>query len=143
VLRAFGRSGGAVKAGADPIAAARELGADYVVTAEVDSGADSPRATFHVDDAHSGARLWSQTLAPILEDPKSSAAEEELAGRAGWLIKRAILNTELTRAKAKKAGELTTYDCVILGIGEDPDTMAQSRKCLEAAAQKEPLNANV
>ena len=31
-LRAIGRSGGAAKATADPIAAARELGADYVVT---------------------------------------------------------------------------------------------------------------
>jgi class 3 adenylate cyclase/TolB-like protein len=69
-LRTMGRSSGAAKAAADPIAAARELGADYAVTAEVDSGADSPRATFHVDDVHSGARVWSQTLAPILEDPK-------------------------------------------------------------------------
>jgi class 3 adenylate cyclase/TolB-like protein len=142
-LRAIGRSGGAAKSSADPVAGARELGADYVVTGEVDSGADPPRATFHVDDAHSGARLWSQTLAPILEDPKSGAAEEELAGRAGSLIKSAIFNVELTRAKAKKEGERTIYDCVILGDGDDPDTIAQSRKCLEAAAQKEPLNANV
>ena len=141
-LRAIG-SGGAAKPAADPIAAARELNADYVVTAEVDSGADSPRATFHVDDAHSGARLWSQTLAPILEDPKSSAAEEELAGRAGSLMKGAIFNAELTRAKAKKAGELTSYDCVILGLADNPDTTARARDCLEAAAQKEPLNANV
>ena len=62
-LRAIGHPVGAAKSGADPVAAARELSADYVVTAEVDSGADSPRATFHVDDAHSGARVWSQTLA--------------------------------------------------------------------------------
>jgi adenylate cyclase len=141
-LRAIG-SGGAAKPAADPIAAARELNADYVVTAEVDSGADSPRATFHVDDAHSGARVWSQTLAPILEDPKSGAAEEEIAGRAGSLMKGAIYNVELTRAKAKKAGELTSYDCVILGLADNPDTTARARDCLEAAAQKEPLNANV
>ena len=142
-LRAMGRPGGAAKGGADPIEAARELGADYVVTAEVDSGADSPRATFHVDDAHSGARVWSQTLAPILEDPKSGAAEEEIAGRAGSLIKSAIFDAELTRAKAKKDGERTTYDCVVLGLADDPDTTARARECLEAAAQEEPLNANV
>jgi class 3 adenylate cyclase/TolB-like protein len=142
-LRAIGRSGGAAKSGTDPIAAARELNADYVVTGEVDSGADSPRATFHVDDAHSGARVWSQTLAPILEDPKSAAAEEELAGRAGSLIKRPIFETELTRAKAKKDGERTTYDCYVLALVENPDMAARLRDCLEAAAQKEPLNANV
>ncbi len=142
-LRTFGRPAGAAKSGADPIAAARELGADYVVTAEVDSGADSPRATFHVDDAHSGARLWSQTLAPILEDPKSGAGEEEIAGRAGALMQREILNAELTRAKTKKDGERTTYDCVVLGFGDNPDAAGRLRDCLEAAAQKEPLNANV
>jgi adenylate cyclase len=139
-LRAIGR--GAVKAVADPIAAARELGADYVITAELESGADAPRATFHVEDAHSGTRVWSQTLAPILEDPKSGAAEEELAGRAGALIKSAIFNPELTRAKAKKEGERTTYDCVILGIWWWVDP-APVRTCLEAAAKREPLNANV
>jgi adenylate cyclase len=142
-LRAIGRSGGAAKSAADPVAAARELGTDYVVTGEVDSGADSPRATFHVDDAHSGARVWSQTLAPILEDPKSGAAEEEIAGRAGSLMQSAIFNTELTGAKAKKAGERTTYDCVVLGLGDMPDTAAGVRECLEAAAGREPLNANV
>ena len=142
-LRAIGRSGGAAKSGADPVAAAREIGTDYVVTGEVDSGADSPRATFHVDDAHSGARVWSQTLAPILEDPKSGAAEEELAGRAGSLMQGAIFNTELTRAKAKKGGERTTYDCVVMGLGDIPDTAAGVRGCLEAAAEREPLNANV
>jgi adenylate cyclase len=140
-LRAIGRPGGATKSGADPVAAEREIGGDYVVTAEVDSGADSPRATFHVDDAHSGARVWSQTLAPILEDPKSGAAEEEIAGRAGWLMQGAILNAEVTRAKAKKDGERTTYNCVVLALGLD--TTGRLRDCLEAAAQKEPLNANV
>jgi adenylate cyclase len=142
-LRAIGRPGGAAKSGADPVAAAREIGADYVVTAEVDSGADSPRATFHVDDAHSGARVWSQTLTPILEDPKSGAGEEEIAGRAGALMQSAIFNAELTRAKAKKDGERTTYDCVVLGFGEIPDMTARLRNCLETAAQNEPLNANV
>jgi class 3 adenylate cyclase/TolB-like protein len=104
-LSAIGRPGGAAKPAADPIAAAREFNADYAVTAELESGAESPRATFHVDDAHSGARVWSQTLAPILEDPKSGAAEEELAGRAGSLMQSAIFNAEVTRARSKKNGE--------------------------------------
>jgi adenylate cyclase len=142
-LRAISRPGGAAKAVADPVAAGREIGADYVVTAELDSGVDSPHATFHVDDAHSGARAWSQTLVPILEDPKSGPAEEELAGHAGWLLQGAIHDAERARAKARKDGERTTYDCVVLGSNPSPDTAARLRDCLESAAQKEPLNANV
>jgi adenylate cyclase len=142
-LRAIGRSGGAAKSDADAVAAGREIGADYVVTAEVDSGADSPRAAFHVDDAHSGARVWSQTLAPILEDRKSAPAEEELAGRAGALMQDGILLAEHKRAESKKDGERTTYDCYVLAMMDNPDTAARLRDCLEAAAQKEPLNANV
>jgi adenylate cyclase len=142
-IRAIGRTGGAAKPAADPIAAARELSADYAVTAEVDSGGDSPRATFHVDDAHSGARIWSQTLAPILEDPKSAAAEEELAGRAGALTQGGIFLAEYKRTESKKDGERTTYDCYILAMMDNPDMAARLRACLDAAAQKEPLNANI
>jgi tetratricopeptide (TPR) repeat protein len=58
-------------------------------------------------------------------------------------MQSAIFNAELMRAKAKKDGERTTYDCVVLGVGENPDMTARLRDCLEAAAQKQPLNANV
>jgi TolB-like protein len=143
-LRTIGRAGGAAKSGVDSVAGARELGADYVVTADLDSGADSPRATFHVDDAHSGARVWSRTLTPILEDPKSGAAEEEIAGSAGSLMKTAIYYAELTRAKAKKDEERTTYDCVLLGWSfRAENTSRRLRDCLEAASQREPSNPNV
>jgi adenylate cyclase len=142
-LRAIGRSGAVAKGGTDPIAAARGLGADYVVTADLDSGADAPRATFHVDDVHSSARLWSQTLAPILEDPKAGAAEEEIAGRAGSLMETAIFNAEYNRAKSKNDRERTTFDCVMLGFSPRPDTSGRLRDCLEAASQREPSNPSV
>ena len=58
-------------------------------------------------------------------------------------MQSAIFNAELTRAKAKKDGERTTYDCVVLGLWDNPDMTARLRECLEAAAKKEPLNANV
>jgi adenylate cyclase len=146
-LRTIGRSGGAAKSAADPIAAGQQLGADYIITAEIDSGADAPRATFHVDDFHSGARVWSQTLAPILEESKSGAAEDELAGRAGSLANEAILVTERGRAQSKNGAARTPYDCVVLGFGlgegVDPAQAAHLRECLEAAAQQEPSNAEV
>ena len=68
--------------------------------------------------------------------------EDEIAGRAGWLMQDAIFNAELTRAKAKMDGERTTYDCYLLE-GALWSLAAQVRDCLEAAAKREPLNANV
>ena len=63
---------------------------------------------------------------------------------------RGLFDAEHTRAKAKKDGERTTYDCVVLGLGiwlspdtTAPDRTARVRDCLEAAAGREPLNANV
>ena len=68
-----------------------------------------------------------------------------MAGRAEALLSAAILDAERTRLSA--AGDIgkTTWGCVLLGLGVDqkPDTVARARDCLEAAAQREPSNANV
>ena len=143
LLHTMGSWGGAAKSAADPIVAGRELGAAYVVTGNVESGTGALRATFQVNDVQSGARIWSQTLAPILEDPKSGASEEELAGRAASLMKEAILVAENARAQSKDDGRRTAYDCVVIGFSVGPTTAAGARDCLEAAAQREPSNANV
>jgi len=143
LLHTMGSWGGAAKSAADPIVAGRELGAAYVVTGNVESGTGALRATFQVNDVQSGARIWSQTLAPILEDPKSGASEEELAGRAASLMKEAILVAENARAQSKDDGQRTAYDCVVIGFSVGPTTAAGARDCLEAAAQREPSNANV
>jgi len=141
LLHLIASSGGAAKSAADPIESGRQLGAEYVVTGNVESGADALRASFQVDDVRSGARVWSQTLAPILEDAKSGAAEEEVAGRAGALMNEAILVAENARAQSKNDRERTTYDCVVMGLRVNPATAARLRDCLEAAAQREPTNA--
>jgi TolB-like protein len=143
LLHTIGSWGGAARSAADPVVAGRELGAAYVVTGNVESGTGALRATLQVNDAHSGARIWSQTLAPILEDPKSGASEEELAGRAAALMKEAILVAETARAQSKDDGQRTAYDCVVIGFSVGPSTAAGVRDCLEAAAQREPSNANV
>ena len=143
LLHTIGSWGGAPKSAADPIAAGRELGAAYVVTGNVELGAGALRATFQVNDVRSGARIWSQTLAPVLEDLKSAAAEEELAGRAASLMKEAILVAENARAQSKDDGQRTAYDCVVIGFFVGPATAAGARDCLESAAQREPSNANV
>jgi adenylate cyclase len=144
IWRIVGRPGGAAGT-ADPIEAGRQLNADYVVTGNLEEGGDALRATFQADDVHSGARTWSQTISPVLESANSAAAEAEVAGRAEGLLSAAILDAERSRLSAAGDIEKTTWGCVLLGFASDqkPDTFARARDCLEAAARREPSNANV
>ena len=110
----MGRSAGAA---ADPIDAGRQLNADYVVTGNLEAGGDPLRVTLQLADVHSSARLWSQTISPVLEQPNTAAAEAEVAGRAESLLGEAILDAERTRLSS--AGDIakTTWGCVLLGFG--------------------------
>ena len=101
IWRIVGRPGGAAGSAADPIEAGRQLNADYVVTGNLEAGGDALRVTFQVDDVHSGARIWSQTISPVLESVNTAAAEAEVAGRAEGLLSAAILDAERTRLSVR------------------------------------------
>ena len=145
IWRIVGRSAGAAAGDANLIDAGRQLNADYVLTGNVEAAGDGLRVTFQVDDVHSGTRLWSRTISPILESGNTLAAEDEVAGRAEGLLSNAILNAERTRLSSEGDLEQSTWSCVLQGFASNtkPDTVASARDCLEAAAQREPSNANV
>jgi adenylate cyclase len=136
--------GGSAGAGAaDPIDAGRQLNADYVATGNLEAGGDPLGVTLQLADVHSSARLWSQTISPVLEQPNTAAAEAEVAGRAESLLGEAILDAERTRLSS--AGDITktTWGCVLLGFNTKPETVASARECLEEATRREPSNPNV
>ena len=141
IWRIVGRLAGT--GSADAIDAGRQLNADYVVTGNLEAGGDALRVTLQLADVHSGARLWSQTISPVLEKPNTSAAEAEVAGRAESMLEEAI--SEAESARLSSAGDITktTWGCVLLGFNPKPDTAASARECLEAAVQREPSNPNV
>jgi adenylate cyclase len=141
IWRIVGRSAGT--GGADPIDAGRQLNADYVATGNLEAGGDPLRVTLQLADVHSSARLWSQTISPVLEKPNTAAAEAEVAGRAESLMDEAILDAERTRLSSVGDITKTTWGCVLLGFNPKPDTAASARECLEAAVQREPSNPNV
>ena len=147
-LRIVGRSPGSTKPGGDPIEAARQIGADYVVTGNVRSGAAALRVSFQVDDACSGARIWSTTLQPTAEAVQTSVSEVEVAGRASALIGLrnggAIADAEFKRMQTKPASELSSYECIVQANDAiaAPAIVARARGCLEAVIEKEPANAN-
>ncbi len=145
IWRIVGSPGGTAAGAADPIEVGRQLNADYVVTGNLEAGGDALRVTFQVDDVHSGARLWSRTISPVLESVNAPAAEDEVAGRAEGLLSNAILDADRVRLSSAGDIEKTTWGCVLQGFATPtkPDTVASARACLEAAAQREPTNANV
>ena len=119
------------------------MNADYIVTGNLEAGGDALRVTYQLNDVHSGARLWSRTISPILEKPNSAAAEAEVAGRAEGLLIDPILNAEYARLSSKGDIGKTTWGCAVEGYLVGPETAARARDCLEAAAQREPSNPNV
>jgi adenylate cyclase len=145
IWRIVGSPGGTAAGAADPIEAGRQLNADYVVTGNLEAAGDALRVTFQADDVHSGARIWSQTISPVLESVNTAAAEAEVAGRAEGLLNAAILDAERSRLSAAGGIEKTTWGCVLEGLASDnkPDAAAPARACLEAATAREPSNANV
>ena len=145
IWRIVGSPGGAAAGATDPVEAGRQLNADYVVTGNLEAAGDALRVTFQVDDVHSGARIWSQTISPVLESVNTAAAEAEVAGRAEGLLSDAIRDAEYARLSSTGDIEKTTWGCALQGslIFSKPQTAARTRACLEVAAQKEPSNANV
>ena len=131
-LRIIGRSSGSAKPGGDPIEAARQIGADYVVTGNVRSGAAALRVSFQVDDVRSGARIWSKTLEPTAEAIQTGAGEAEVAGRASALIglggNGAISDVEFKRTQTKPAGMLSSSECIVQAhYSNTPAIMARAR----------------
>jgi TolB-like protein len=112
IWRIVGKPGGAASA-ADPIEAGRQLNADYVVTGNLEAGGEALRVTFQVADVHSGARLWSGTTSPVLESGSAAAAEDELSGRAEWLLREAILNAEFARLSSTGDIAKTAWGCAV------------------------------
>ena len=144
VWRIVGRTAG-VESAADPTGAGRQLNADYVVTGNLEGGGDALRVTYQLNDVHSAARLWSQTISPVIEKPTTTAAEAEIAGRAASALASAIINAEYTRLSSTGGLGQTSWGCVLQGsfVWSKPETAGQARECLEAAAKTDPSNPNV
>jgi adenylate cyclase len=142
--RIVGRTGGAGSA-ADPTEAGRQLNADYVVTGNLEGGGDALRVTFQLNDVHSGAHLWSQTISPVVEKPTTTAAEAEVAGHATSALASAMVNAEYARLSSTGDLGKTSWGCFLQGyfVWLKPETAGQARDCLEAAAQRDPSNPNV
>ena len=120
--------------------AEKSSNADYVLEGNLEGGGAELRISVHLSDARSGARLWATTIAPILEDPGTAKAEDEVAGHAAAVIRYPIREAELRRLEQSGQSE-NAYGCLLkIGLLR-PAEIVHLRECEEAAVVREPKNA--
>jgi adenylate cyclase len=122
-----------------------ELGAKYLVEGSVRRSADTVRVTAQLIETGSGSHLWSKTYDRELTAKNVFAIEDEIA--TGIVNTMAgtfgVLRQEgLAAAKRKPPNELSSYECVLLGMEYDREMSLQTyrptRDCLEKAAKVDP-----
>ena len=120
--------------------AEKPLDADYVLDGNLEGGGAELRISVHLSDARSGARLWATTILPILEDPASARAEDEVAGHAAGALRYPLYAVELQRLE--KVGQSdSAYGCLLKVNLVVPGDFARLRQCEEKAVISEPNNA--
>jgi adenylate cyclase len=123
----------------------QELGAAYVVEGSVRRSADTVRVTAQLIDAKSGAHLWSQSYDRELNTKNVFAIQDEIAqGIVSTVVgfSGVVRQQELALVKAKPPSELSSYECVLLGMQYlrvlSLKNFRQARDCLEPAVKLEP-----
>jgi len=120
--------------------AAKPADPAYVLGGNLEAGGSALRISVHLTDAHSGKRLWATAISPILEDPSSAKAEDEVAGQAASAIRYPVWGAELRRLE--QAGRTENgYGCFLQSNLLKFSEWARLRKCAEAVVAKEPNNA--
>ena len=113
-----------------------QLNADYVVAGNLEAGGDALRVTFQLNDVHTGARLWSQTISPVLEKPNTAAAEAEVAGLATSALAYAVLNAEYARLSSTGDIGKTAWGCVLQGNRLSGSSQTRPRRLATAWKQR-------
>ncbi|MFN0315764.1 MAG: adenylate/guanylate cyclase domain-containing protein [Burkholderiales bacterium] len=125
--------------------AGEELGASYIVEGSVRRAAKTLRVTAQLVETKSGSHLWSKTFDRELTAENVFAIEDEVAtgivnamsGTFGVLRQ-----VGLEAAKRKAPRELSSYECVLLGMEHERalslQTFRPARDCLEEAVKVDP-----
>jgi TolB-like protein/DNA-binding winged helix-turn-helix (wHTH) protein len=107
----------ATRATGDLLAAARRLGADYVLEGSVRHEGDRMRLTAELVDVATGAHLWAERFDEAGADPW--ALQDRIAGRvlASLVAEEgALIRADFRAAWAKDAARLNEYDYFLRGL---------------------------
>ncbi len=120
----------------------KELGAKYLVEGSVRRSAATVRVTAQLIDTGSGLHLWSKTYDRELTAQNVFAIEDDIAtgivnAMAGTF--GVLRQVGLEVAKRKPPSELSSYECVLLGMEHERalslQTFRPARDCLEKAVK--------
>lgn len=123
----------------------QELGANYLIEGSVRRSDDAVRVSAQLVETGSGSSLWSKTfersLTPrnvfSIEDDIANAIVTTIAGFYGVLHQE-----DLALAKRKPPGELSSYECVLLGMEYykrvSLTTFRSARDCAQKAVEVDP-----
>ncbi|HEX2547701.1 MAG TPA: adenylate/guanylate cyclase domain-containing protein [Ramlibacter sp.] len=107
-------SAAAARANADPIAAARGLGASYVLQGSVRRAGDQLRVLAQLAEVQEGSQLWTERFDGKVEE--SFAIEDEITRRVVNLVQPAIEEQEIRRARQLPPGNLAAYDLYLQAV---------------------------
>jgi TolB-like protein len=115
-FRVIGRSSAFIFKGKqmDPLQAARELGARYVLQGSVRQSALRLRITAQFIDANDGSNVWAERY--DLEMADAFAIQDEIAERVAGAIEPELLKTESHLAAMRHTGNMTAWDLVRQGM---------------------------
>ncbi|MDP6951952.1 MAG: adenylate/guanylate cyclase domain-containing protein, partial [Alphaproteobacteria bacterium] len=126
-------------------AAAKELGASYVLEGSVRCADDLIRVAVKLLDAATGSHVWSETYERTLTTASLFAVQDDITQQVVATIADShgiIGQADLRAARAVPTGSLTAYQCVLRAAVHistlSPETHRESRDCLEAAVAAEP-----
>ncbi len=124
----------------DPTAAARELGARYLVTGSLRRSANRVRVAVEMDSAEGGGRLWGEEYDRAGSD--ILAVEEDVASRVAEAVVGALLPTERAAIGRRPTRDPQAYDRFLHGnfdLGRrTPQAVARAIAEFGAAAALDP-----
>jgi len=134
---------------ADVRAIAREIGARYVMEANLQQAGTSLRIAVRLVDTASGVHLWAETYTPTYEPERIFAIQDDLIARVVSTCgdRFGVLARSISDAvRSREPRQLNPYEALMRGFGYHhrltPTEHAEARDALERAVDRAPADAD-
>ncbi|MEM6438997.1 MAG: adenylate/guanylate cyclase domain-containing protein [Pseudomonadota bacterium] len=128
---------------ADAVSVGRELGADFVLQGAVRKAGERLRVTTRLDDADTGAQVWSGSYDEALTAADLFDVQQRITERVAAAVggaSGAIIALDAQRARAKPPEKLSSYECTLNypEFFDRPDLQRRVRGCIMRVVEEEP-----
>jgi adenylate cyclase len=130
---------------ASPLALARRLGADYVVTGTIRRDQERLGVTAQLVRVDDGASIWAEGYDEALSTERLFALQNRIAAAVAATVAEPfgiIFRDAMAQLQREPPRDLSAYECVLRAYAfyrsADPQEHAAARACLERAVLSEP-----